>query len=88
MDDTFESYRRKQLAMGSVKSLATIDWEMRVRVLMTLNSRLATAAAAIVKRITNRSTPRVFRPVSPFKKGSTEAGGIVKGVDGETEGKS
>ena len=53
---------------------------------MTLNSRLATAAAAMVKRITNRSRPRVFRPVSPFKKGSTEAGGIVNdGIKGIEE---
>ena len=52
---------------------------------MTLNSRLATAAAAIVKRITSRSRPRVFRPVSPLKKGSTEAGGIADGVDEAVE---
>lgn len=37
---------------------------------ITLNKRLATAAAAIVQRIINRRRPRVFRPVSPFKKGS------------------
>ena len=41
--------------------------------LMTLNKRLATAAAAIVHKIINRSRPRVFRPVSPLKKGSMEA---------------
>ena len=54
--------------------------EIRVRVRITLNNRLATAAAAIVKRITSRSRPRVFRAVSPFKKGSIEAGGIVNDV--------
>ena len=37
---------------------------------ITLNSRLATAAAAIVQRIISRSKPRVFRPVSPFRNGS------------------
>lgn len=37
---------------------------------MTLNNRLAMAAAAIVLRITMRRRPRVFLPVSPFKKGS------------------
>lgn len=44
---------------------------------MTLNKRLATAAAAIVHRMINRSRPRVFRPVSPFKKGSNAAAVIV-----------
>lgn len=39
---------------------------------MTLNKRLATAAAAMVQRIINRSRPRVFRPVSPLRKGSIE----------------
>ena len=37
---------------------------------ITLNKRLATAAAAIVQRMINRRRPLVFRPVSPFKKGS------------------
>ena len=37
---------------------------------ITLNSRLATAAAAMVQRIIIRSIPRVFLPPSPFKKGS------------------
>lgn len=37
---------------------------------ITLNKRLATAAAAIVHRMINRSRPLVFRPVLPFKKGS------------------
>ena len=50
---------------------------------MTLKSRLATAAAAMVKRMTSRSSPRVFLPVSPFKKGSTEVGGIATGVNGK-----
>lgn len=40
---------------------------------MTLNRRLATAAAAIVQRMISRSRPRVFRPVSPFKKGSMDS---------------
>lgn len=47
--------------------------------LITLNNRLATAAAAIVQRIISRRMPRVFRPVSPSKKGSMEDdSGIVK----------
>jgi hypothetical protein len=41
-------------------------------VLITLNKRLATAAAAIVHRIISRSSPRVFRPVLPLKRGSME----------------
>jgi hypothetical protein len=42
---------------------------------MTLNNRLATAAAAMVHRMTIRRRPRVFLPVSPLRKGSipTEA---------------
>ena len=37
---------------------------------MTEKSRLATAAPAIVQRMISRSRPLVFRPESPFKKGS------------------
>lgn len=37
---------------------------------ITLNKRLATAAAAIVHKMINRRRPLVLRPVSPFKKGS------------------
>lgn len=40
---------------------------------ITLNSRLATAAAAIVNRIIRRRRPLVFRPVSPFRNGSRTA---------------
>lgn len=39
-------------------------------VLITLNNRLDTAAAAIVHRMMTRSRPRVFLLVSPFKRGS------------------
>lgn len=39
---------------------------------MTLNKRLDTAAAAMVQRMINRSSPRVLRAVSPFNKGSIE----------------
>ena len=46
---------------------------------MTLNRRLATAAAAMVHRMIKRRRPRVFRPVSPFRNGSMdEATCIVK----------
>lgn len=44
--------------------------EACVALLITLNRRLATAAAAMVQRMINRRRPRVFRLVSPFKKGS------------------
>jgi hypothetical protein len=40
---------------------------------MTLNSRLASAAAAMVMRIISRRSPLVFLPVLPFKKGSIGA---------------
>ena len=39
-------------------------------VLMTLNKRLDTAAAATVHRMIKRSRPRVLRPVLPLRKGS------------------
>lgn len=44
---------------------------------MTLNNRLATAAAAIVHKMISRSRPRVFRPVSPFKNGSMKVVDIL-----------
>ena len=44
---------------------------------ITLNSRLAIAAAAIVQRIIIRRRPRVLRPLSPFKKGSNPAATII-----------
>lgn len=47
---------------------------------MTLNRRLATAAAAIVQRMISRSRPRVFRPVSPLKKGSMESVIILNSI--------
>ena len=48
---------------------------------MTLNRRLATAAAAIVHRMIKRRRPRVLRPVSPVKKGCNPAGIELDGVD-------
>lgn len=47
---------------------------------MTLNRRLATAAAAIVQRMISRSRPRVFRPESPLKKGSMESAIILNSI--------
>lgn len=41
-------------------------------ILITLNKRLETAAAAIAQRIINRRSPLVFRPVVPWRNGSTE----------------
>jgi hypothetical protein len=46
---------------------------------MTENSRLAIAAAAIKQRIVKRSTPLVFLPVLPLKKGSSFMSDIVGG---------
>ena len=48
--------------------------------LITLNKRLDTAAAAIVHKMINRRRPRVFRPVSPFKKGSIEVVAMLEGT--------
>ena len=58
---------------------------------ITLNSRLAIAAAAIVQRIIIRRRPRVLRPVSPFRKSSNPAATIVDAVgefDGCRQGRS
>ena len=44
----------------------------RGHVRITLNRRLAIAAAAIVQSMIKRRRPRVLRPVSPFIKGSIE----------------
>jgi len=50
-----------------------MSWQVsRTNVLMTLNKRLDTAAAAMVQRMIKRSSPRVLRAVSPFNKGSIE----------------
>ena len=43
---------------------------MKLDLRITLNNRLATAAAAMVQRIMMRSMPRVLRPPSPLRKGS------------------
>ena len=45
---------------------------------MTLKSRLATAAPAMVHNMIRRRRPLVFRPVSPLKKGSIEAATMVE----------
>jgi hypothetical protein len=44
---------------------------------ITENSRLATAAAAIVQRIINRRRPLVFLPVLPSKEGLVDVAVIV-----------
>jgi hypothetical protein len=46
---------------------------------ITLNSRLETAAAAIVHRIISRSRPREFGPVTCFMNGSTGADAMIEG---------
>lgn len=58
---------------------------------ITLNSRLAIAAAAIVQRIIIRRRPRVLRPLSPFRKGSNPAATMINAVgefDGCRQGRS
>ena len=55
-----------------------INGSESIDLLMTLKSRLATAAAAIVQRIITRRNPRVVRPLSPFRKGDIE---LVASVD-------
>jgi hypothetical protein len=54
---------------------------------ITENSRLATAAPAIVKRMINRRRPRVFRPESPFRKGS-KASNIVANAVEDVDGRA
>lgn len=49
-----------------------------VDVRITLNKRLDTAAAAMVHNMINRKRPRVFRPVSPLRKGSIDVDAIAK----------
>ena len=44
---------------------------------MTLNSRLDTAAAAIVTRMIIRRRPRMFLPELPFRRTSTGASAIM-----------
>ena len=47
---------------------------------MTLNSRLATAAPAMVHRMINRSRTRVFLPVVPSRNGLRASAAIVNGA--------
>ena len=44
---------------------------------MTLKSRLATAAPAMVHNMISRRRPLVLRPVSPLKKGSMDAATMI-----------
>lgn len=46
-------------------------------ILITLNKRLETAAAAIAQRMINRRSPLVFRPVLPRRNGSTEVAAMM-----------
>lgn len=48
---------------------------------ITLNKRLATAAPAIVKRMISRRSPRVLRPVLPFRKGSIASATMFDAAD-------
>jgi hypothetical protein len=70
MNDALESCNPKVLAMGLTGDTLL---EVKGNILITLKSRLATAAPAIVQRMISRRSPRVLRPVSPFKKGSIDA---------------
>ena len=56
---------------GHRRAIARLWTAGNVRI--TENSRLETAAAAIVQRMTSRSSPLVFLPVLPFNKGSSVA---------------
>lgn len=52
-----------------------------VDIRITEKRRLETAAPAIKHKMVNRSSPRVFLPVLPLKKGSTVASIAMAGVD-------
>ena len=53
-----------------MKFVKLLSGVRRCSLRMTLKSRLATAAVAMVQSMISRSRPRVLRPVSPFRKGS------------------
>jgi hypothetical protein len=55
-----------------------VSFEACVYSLITLNSRLETAAAAIVRRITKRNKLRVFFPVFPSKNTPIPSAAILK----------
>jgi hypothetical protein len=50
---------------------------MVIDIRITLKRRLATAAAAIVRRMMIRNRPRVLRPELPFSKTSREEWAIM-----------
>ena len=51
-----------------------------VDIRMTLNNRLATAAAAMVQSIMSRRRPLVLRPLSPLRKGSIELADVESDI--------
>lgn len=92
VNDALESYKRNALAiiepeLPELEADIFCTWQTGLwcqdckRLRITLNSRLAIAAAAIVQRIIIRRRPRVLRPLSPFRKGSNPAATIVDAVD-------
>lgn len=70
--------------------LATLQRaNVKPHIRITLNNRLETAAAAIVKRMTIRSKPRVFRPELPFSRTSREEDSAIvarKGAESRVRG--
>ena len=58
-----------RVELSAVEAFSRVE-RVREDLRITLKRRLATAAAAIVQRMISRRRPLVFRPVSPFKKGS------------------
>ena len=88
MNDTLESYSFHNISMiltvthnsFDMTSTASCRYIASVDVLITLNKRLDTAAAAMVHNMINRKRPLVFRPVSPFKKGSIGVVAMMRNV--------
>lgn len=64
------------MRIGVVRAIRVLVNRRGEDLRITLNKRLATAAAAMVHRMISRRRPLVFRPVSPFKKGSKTSTGI------------
>jgi hypothetical protein len=64
------------LGLESTSKYNTVNMKGKY-IRITENSRLATAAAAIVQRIINRRRPLVFLPVLPSKEGSVDVAVIV-----------
>ena len=91
VNDALESYNKNTLATmrpevpdaRRIYNLEMADETLRQdfgSLRITLNSRLAIAAAAIVQRIIIRRRPRVLRPLLPLRNGSSPAATIIDAV--------